>query len=196
MSKNAMDVFIEKRYKLRKRFLKLFGADFRITNEFGILVAFARMKAFKLREDIRIFSDDTMTMELITIKACQIIDFSAAYDVWDTISGEKVGVLKRKGIKSLLRDEWVFADSSDVEIGRLLEDNIGLALARRFLSNLIPQKYYGYIRKNKVASFKGNFNPFIYKLDIDFSLDRMNLLDKRLGIAMAVLLGAIEGKQR
>ena len=46
-----------------------------------------------------------MQVELLSIQARQIIDFSAAYDVYDGSTGSKVGALKRKGMKSILRDE-------------------------------------------------------------------------------------------
>lgn len=40
-----------------------------------------------------------------------------------------------------------------------------------------------------------NFNPFTLRYELDFSADVMGKLDRRLGIAMAVLLCAIEGRQ-
>jgi hypothetical protein len=36
---------------------------------------------------------------------------------------------------------------------------------------------------------------FSYQLDIDFSDDKAHRFDRRLGIAAAILLGTIEGKQ-
>jgi hypothetical protein len=46
-----------------------------------------------------------------------------------------------------------------------------------------------------VLTFQQNFNPFLAKIDLDFSSDVNGLLDRRLGIAAAILLCAIEGKQ-
>jgi hypothetical protein len=43
--------------------------------------------------------------------------------------------------------------------------------------------------------FTRNFNPFVSKVNLDYSMDTQGLLDRRLGIAAAVLLLAIEGKQ-
>jgi hypothetical protein len=47
----------------------------------------------------------------------------------------------------------------------------------------------------RVCDLRQNFNPFVYKLYVDFSENTNNALDVRLGLAMAVLLAAIEGKQ-
>ena len=52
---------------------------------------------------------------------------------------QKLGAFKRKGWRSLLRDEWIVMDASDQEIGFLKEDNAMIATLRRFIS-LIPQK--------------------------------------------------------
>jgi len=181
------------RYFLRRRILKVVGAAFDITDEQGQPLFYSELKAFKLKEDIRVYGDQGKTEELLVIQARQIIDWSAAYDVTDPVSGEKVGVLKRRGAKSIIRDEWVVMDRNDVEIGVLREDSLGLALVRRFLTNLVPQHYELTLAGAPAASFKGNFNPFVYKLDVQ--LVRGAGLDPRLAIASAILLGAIEGKQ-
>ena len=70
-----------------------------------------------------------------------------------------------------------------------------MALLRRFVTNLIPQTYNVQIGGAQAAEFKQNFNPFVTKLTLDFSLDTQHRLDRRLGIAAGVLLCAIEGKQ-
>lgn len=51
------------------------------------------------------------------------------------------------------------------------------------------------MKGKQVCIFKQNFNPFVMKINLDYSLDGEGLLDRRLGIAAAILLCAIEGKQ-
>ncbi len=48
----------------------------------------------------------------------------------------------------------------------------------------------------RVADLRQRFNPFAYQMDLDFSMDTGNKLDHRIGIAAAILLAIIEGKQR
>jgi len=189
------NAFNHESYLVRKKILTLAGAKFHIYDPTGNLVFFSKMKAFKLKEDIRLFTDENMQTELLSIQARNILDIAATYDVMDPESGEKVGALRRKGLKSMLKDEWIFMDANDNEIGLIKEDSIFLALVRRFLTNLIPQTYLGDISGQQVCKFKQNFNPFVTKIAIDFSSDKNTLLDRRLGIAAAVLLCAIEGKQ-
>jgi hypothetical protein len=176
--------------------LKLFGGAFRIYDSTGQLALFADMKAFRLREDIRLYTGEDKHTEALLIKARSIIDFSAAYDVTDPATGQKVGALKRKGLTSLVKDQWILMDAEDREIGAIREDSLALALLRRFVTNLVPQAFYGEIGTAQVCTFKQNFNPFVLKLSVDFGPDRSRLLDRRLGIAAGVLLCAIEGRQR
>lgn len=188
-------VFRHENYIVRRKIFKLFGAAFYIYDPVGKVALYSKQKAFKLREDIRLYTDEDMLTEVLSINARQIIDFSAVYDVIDSSLNMKVGALKRKGMKSILKDEWIIMDASDREIGFIKEDSTALALTRRFLTNLIPQKYYGEVKGEQVCVFKQKCNPFIMKMSLDYSMDRKQLLDRRLGLAGAVLLCAIEGRQ-
>jgi uncharacterized protein YxjI len=182
-------------YLLKKQAIALTG-KLRFYNPSGQVVLFSEQKMFKLREDIRVFSDEQKSQEVLAIKARQIIDFSAAYDVIDSASGVKVGALRRKGLKSILKDEWEVLDPSDNVIGLCYEDNMQLALLRRLLlGNLLPQNYDVSVGETRVADLKQRFNLFRYEMDIDFSMDTGKKLDRRLGIAAAALLAIIEGRQ-
>jgi uncharacterized protein YxjI len=194
----ASGVFALDRFVVRRKFFKLFGAAFHIYGPDGKLAFYSKQKAFKLKEDIRLYQDESMQRELLLIQARQVVDWSASYDVIDPASGRKVGAMRRKGLKSIIKDEWVILDTQDRQIGLVKEDNALLALVRRFVdyvSLLIPQKYHAEVGGTMVATFKQNFNPFVQKIMIDFSIDDQGLLDRRLGIAAAVLLVAIEGRQ-
>ncbi len=182
-------------YLLKRQVFALTG-KLRFYNPQGVLVLFSEQKMFKLREDIRVFSDEQKSQEVLAIKARQIIDFSAAYDVIDSTTTEKVGTLRRKGFKSILRDEWDVLDADDRLVGSLFEDSMGLAMLRRFvLGSLLPQNYDLTIDNQRVADLKQRLNLFRYEMDLDFSMDSARRIDRRLGLAAAILLAIIEGKQ-
>jgi hypothetical protein len=181
-------------YLLKRQVFALTG-KFRFFDPGGKLLLFSEQKMFKLREDIRVYSDESKAQEVLMIKARQIVDFSAAYDVVDSAMGQKVGALRRRGWASMLRDEWEVLDVNDNVIGKLFEDSMGMALLRRFLSSLIPQNYDITLGTERVADLKQNFNPFTYELNIDFSMDINHRLDRRLGLAAGILLAAVEGRQ-
>lgn len=196
MSGNLPARYEHKTYLIRKKFFKIFGGAFHIFDPAGGLAFYSKMKAFKLKEDFRLYTDTDMKEEVLSIKARQILDISATYDVTDPKTGEKLGALRRKGLMSLLRDEWVILDKADREAGTIKEDSWFFALLRRLLSNLIPQKFLGEWGGKPIFVFRQHFNPFIQKITLDFSPDTGGLLDRRLGIAAAVLLIAIEGRQK
>lgn len=184
-------------YLVRKKWLQLFGGSFYIFDPNGALVFYSKLKAFKLKEDIRVFADETMQTEALSIQARHVLDFSGAYDVYDSATGERVGALRRKGLKSsFYKDEWLILDRHEREIGLIQEENAVLALLRKYLLGaLIPQTFNVQIGDQPVATFSQTFNLFVTKLSLDFSLDSRRLFDRRLGIAAAILLCAIEGKQ-
>lgn len=188
--------FLYDRYLLRRQVLALTG-KFRIYSPAGQLVLFSEQGMFRLKEDIRVYADDSKTQELLWIQARQILDFSAAYDVTDTTTGVRVGSLRRKGLRSMVRDTWEIWDPGEAPLGVIEEDTLALGLLRRFvLGSLLPQNYDARLGGERVADFRQRFNLFRYELDIDFTPDVSRRLDRRLGLAAAILLGTIEGKQQ
>ena len=107
-----------------------------------------------------------------------------------------MGVLRRKGLRSILRDEWEVLD---------VNDNVSRTIIRRqhrngtpaalLFGSWLPQNYDMTFGETRVADLKQNFNLFRYELNLDFSMDMRRLLDRRLGIAAGILLAAVEGKQ-
>jgi uncharacterized protein YxjI len=200
MTEQAMKIvsaFSHNEYVLRRKVFTFLGAKFHVYDPSGNVVLFSKMKAFKLKEDVRLYTGEDMQTEILAIRAQQIIDFSASYDVIDSENGQRIGVLKRKGLKSLLKDEWIIADAAGRDMGLIQEESTALALIRRFVeaaSMLLPQKYLVTIGGMEVATFKQNFNPFVQKLQVSFKPE--SKLDRRLGLAAAVVMLAIEGRQR
>ncbi|MRN52988.1 hypothetical protein GJB61_08250 [Paenibacillus sp. LC-T2] len=188
------NAFNHTQYTIRKKVFSVLGAKLHIYDSSEELVLYSQMKAFKIKEDIALFTDESMNKELLRIKARSIIDFGATYDVVDSETGEHVGALRRKGLKSILIDEWIILDKNDQEIGKIKENNVALALLRRFIS-FIPQSYKVEMDGNSIPIFKQNFNPFVTKIIADFSEDQKRRLDRRLGLAAGILLCVIEGKQ-
>jgi hypothetical protein len=187
-------------YEIREKPFKLFGGIYQIYDPAGNVVFNSKKAAFKMKEDVRLYADEEMTQELIVILARQAIDFSASYDVVDPRANERVGVLRRKGMKSILKDEWILCDSHEQEIGTIKEDSPLMAGLRRLMSfvaiNLIPQSYAIEVGGAPAGTLKQNFNPFLNNLKLDFSADAEGRLDRRLGIAAALMLVAIEAKQQ
>ena len=180
-------------YLIRRKVLKIFGSSFHVYDGEQV-VGFSKLKAFRLKEDIRVYASESMGTELLHIHARQIIDFSAAYDILDSETCEKVGAARRKGFSSIVRDSWELLDATDQPIAQLKEDSMGMALIRRFLSNLVPQTFLLDDGAGQPVRFRQRFNPFIYKLEVD--IPPGCAIDRRLIFGAAVLIAAIEGRQK
>ena len=87
------DRFAYDTYLVRKKVFTIFGEAFHIYGPDEQVVLYSKLKAFKLKEDIRLYTGEDMTEEVLSIQARQIIDFAAAYDVWDPVAQEKVGAV-------------------------------------------------------------------------------------------------------
>ncbi len=192
-----MDTFNRDTYFAKMKFFKLFGNTIRIFDETKTnMLLYVKQKAFKLKEDITMFADEAQTKPVIKINARNILDFSAAYDVTDVATGEKVGVLRRKGMmSSFVMDAWEILDKNDAVIGAIKEESMLLAMVRRYLANIIPQKFMMTIGETPVGHAKQTWNPFLPQMKVDFTADTGKKLDRRLGLAAVVLLQVIEGKQ-
>lgn len=186
-------------YTVRRKVFKFFGAAFHLLDDSNTVVGYSRQKAFRLKEDIRVFTDESMTAELLAIKARSIIDFSATYDVFrSTSDATSFGSLRRRGWKSFVRDEWLIFGPDGNEVGMVQEDDMSLAVLRRVIGwvNLFsPQRYSVLVGNRCIATLRTNRNPFVYRLRVDFAVEPGHGLAPQLVLAAAILLAAIEGKQ-
>ena len=184
-------------YMVRQKVLKLLGEEFHIYSDDSMqqLIGYSKQKALKLKEDIRVYSDEQKSTEFICIKARSIIDFGAGYDITDSQTGEAICSFKREGLKSLFKDSWKVMDSSGNQIGTLGEDSGILALVRRFVpfaSLLIPQEFVLSTGTGSIV-FTQKMNPLIHKMFV--TNIQSSGLDPRIVLAATMLLIAIEGRQ-
>ena len=97
------------RFQLRQRIkLVINHYEFFLENEDGSagdMICFVEQKRFKFKEDIRFYTDESKTQELMRIKARQAFDPRATYDVTDDL-GAKIGAIQKVFGASLLRSTF------------------------------------------------------------------------------------------
>jgi hypothetical protein len=185
-------------YVIKKKLWSLLGARCSVFDDHGQLLCFCKRKALKIKEDIRVYSDESMSSTLLTIRARSVFDLGATYDVTDPATGQVVGALRRKALKSILRDEWHVLGPGDREVGVILEDSSLLAVLRRvhdLVTLLSPQSYTISIGGQEVGTIRQNRNPFTLHYVMDLTRDTNEALDRRLAVAAAILLLNVEGRQ-
>jgi uncharacterized protein YxjI len=162
-------------------------------------VAFVRQKKLALKEDIRFYADESETEELFRIKARAVMEFGGRYDV-TTPAGEKVGVLGKVFGKSLLRSTWAILDASEQEIAIAKERSQFWAIVRRVIDavpygDFIPILFHFTIDRGE--THLGDLNRRIGirdTYDLDLSGDAERTIDRRLAIALAIALDALQSR--
>lgn len=187
--------FRHNHYLFRRKVFKLFGGAFYVYDENRNLLMHSKQKAFRLREDFRVYAAGRGMEELLTIKTSQILDIGATYSVQDGTTGETIGSIRRKGLSSIVRDEWIFLSNDGREVGRLTEKSMSGAILSR-LVNLVPQTYVVMSADGReVAQIRQHFNPVVLKYDMTI-VDPEPSIDRRLLISSGILLAGIEQRQR
>ena len=88
----------------------------------GALVLYVKQKAFKLKEDVTIYADEAQARPVYRIKADRVIDFNARYEI-TTAEGEKLGAIKRQGMRSLWRSHYDVSDARGAVVFSIREAN-------------------------------------------------------------------------
>jgi hypothetical protein len=165
----------------------------------GSPVAFVRQKRMAIKEDIRFFQDESETEELFRIKARSMMEFGGRYDV-TTPSGERIGVLGKVFGKSLLRSTWSIMDANEQEVAVAKERSQFWAIVRRVIDavpygDFIPIVFH--FRIDRGEQHLGDFTRAIGMRDrytLDLSGDQERTIDRRLGIALAIALDALQSR--
>ena len=181
-------------YMIREKFWKIFGNKFWFEDVDEKRYGFCEQKRFKLKEDIRIYVDESKSQEWLKIKQKQIVDAWGGYDIMDSQSGEHIGTVRRKFWASVLRTRWHLLDAAGNEVGMLIEDSMGYALVRRiFLGRLLPKKFHIEIGGGgEFVTMRQMFNPFIKKLVVN--IPPSHPLDRRFIAGLAIVIAAIDGR--
>lgn len=185
-----MGVWDERRYIIKQKVLTV-GRKYFIENGSGHRIGFCKQKMFKLKEDIRIYTDDSMTEELLLIKQQQILDWSGTFKVTDSVTGKDIGFVGRKALTSIFRDTWKIFDPSKRELGTVQERGDIFSVLRRFIGilRMVPKKY-------DFSDGSGVFAEAIQKFQIigdTWTLDiKDSRVDPRLIVTAALMMDIIE----
>ncbi len=94
-----------------------------VTDANGNEVLFISQKVFKLKEDVRIYRDQSKQEEVFRIQAEQILDFNTRYNFYQSGSERHLGSVKAKGWRSIWRATYNVDDPSGSQTHYIKEDN-------------------------------------------------------------------------
>jgi uncharacterized protein YxjI len=159
----------------------------------GRPVAFVRQKKLAIREDLRFFADEGETRELFRIKARSVFEVRGTYDVTDSMDGP-IGALQKEFVTSLARSTWRVLDASGALTAVAREQNLLVALVRRVVD--LPLPFHFDISGADGAQLGTLRRAFSIRdrYELDLTGDSGRLLDRRLAIALAVGLDALQSR--
>jgi hypothetical protein len=176
------------------------GADGKSAGE---PVCFVEQKRMKLKEDLRAYADDSKSSEVFRIKAQQVWDPRARYDVTDP-SGRQVGQLAKAFSRSLLRSTWRIYDAGGNEVGWARERNLVVALLRRIVDFIpyigdfadwlpIPYHFDYFVGDERIGGLERLLGVRDrHRLDVSGNAERS--IDRRVVLALAVGLDALQAR--
>ncbi|HVY49461.1 MAG TPA: hypothetical protein VHB21_26395 [Minicystis sp.] len=170
-------------YLVRRPFWSFLGRKYYVYGPGGALVAFVKHPLMKLREEFTMFADEGETTPLIRFTSRQILALNRCIDVVDVATGRKVGTIRSRGLKSIVRDTWDILDENDQPVGLMEEE--GAALLRRFFK-FLPGRHKIEIGGQRVAELRQPFRFFVKELELDVSMGQ-GRIDTKFALACAVL---------
>jgi uncharacterized protein YxjI len=134
------------------------------------------------------------------IKARSVIDVGGRYDVHDA-AGQTIGVLEHQFRKSLLRTSWRVLSPADEELAVAQEKHQLLALLRRVVDFVpygefvpIPYDFLIHSGDRELGHFTRKFLGLRDTYTLDLAGDQEKRIDRRLGIALAIGLDALQNR--
>jgi uncharacterized protein YxjI len=196
------------RFTLRQRIRPIVNQyEFRLPDVGGTqgpVVCFVEQARFKFKEDIRFYADDSKQEEMMRLKARQRFDPRAKYDI-TAADGAPIGQLQKVFGASLLRSTYRLYDPSGAVVAEARERSVPVAIFRRLVGFVpyvggyaawLPIPYHFiFERDGQVLATNTRVK---WKLrdtyEIDLTGDHNHTLDRRLVLATAVGMDALQAR--
>jgi uncharacterized protein YxjI len=202
-----LDLNAQDRFVMRQRVkLVINQYEFSVPDDSGDgePFCFVEQKRFKFKEDIRFYADESKETELLKILARQRFDPRARYDV-ALADGTKIGEIQKVFGKSLVRSTYVVYDADGEEIARTHERSMPVAIVRRVIGlvpfigeflEFLPIAYdFEFFRgEDVIGTHRRRRWQWRDVYDMDFSADTARVLDRRLILAIAVGMDALQAR--
>jgi uncharacterized protein YxjI len=190
-------------FEMRQR-IRMVINQYEFTLPGGQPVCFVEQARFKFKEDIRFYADESKQQELMRLKARQRFDPSARYDV-TAADGSPIGQIQKVFGASLLRSTYTLFDASGRQTATVTERSLPIALIRRFIGLIpfiggfvdwVPIPYhFNFLRGEQVlGTHERQKWKFRDTYTLDFSGDPERTIDRRLVLATAVGLDALQAR--
>ena len=159
-----------------RRIYRVFAPD-------GTLAAFVEQPWFRWRTELTLYGDLDQTQPILIIKNRRLAAVNMEHDLFDAQTGQRLGVIRTRGLRSLFRDTWDILDADERPAGLMIED--GAYFWRRILK-LIPGRHRIELGGRVVAHITQVFHLFRREFELDI-LRQDDPIEPRFAIACALI---------
>ena len=181
-SGTSLDAFSHASYVLVRplfswtRVYRVYGPD-------GGLVAFVEHPFFRLRTELVMYADESQLQPILVLKNRRIAALNMEHDLFDAQTGQRLGVIRTHGWRSLWRNTWDILDADDRPAGRMLET--GNWFSRRIL-RFLPGQHQIELGGRVVARIVQRFHFFKRQFLLEI-LPVADPIEPRFAIACALI---------
>jgi len=188
-------VFSQTGYVLKRQGLSIGGKYqlFDTQNDKPLLYIEEKSKWIPPSQTIHVFTDEKKTQEVFTITTSKSDDIEM--DIIDAESGQKIGGIgiTADDLAEFIKDAWEITDADNKRIGKMFEKSTSQSVLREMMDDELPQQLDITAGESLVGELRQKVKIIGYELHIDFSMDPVHILDRRLCIAAAIYAAYHQG---
>ncbi len=159
-----------------RRIYRVFAPD-------GSLSAFVEQPWFRLRTELTLYADESQSQPILIIKNRRFAAVNMEHDLFDAANGQRLGVVRTRGLRSLFRDTWDILDADERPAGMMIED--GQYWLRRIF-RFIPGRHRIELGGRGVALIEQQFRFFRRVFDLELLVVE-DPIEPRFAIACALI---------
>jgi hypothetical protein len=127
-----------------------------VTDASGREILYIHQKTFALKEDIRIYRDQSKAEEVFHINAEKILDFNTRYNFYESRSEKHIGSVKARGWRSIWKATYHIEDQADIQTHYIQEDNPWVKVADTLISEIpFVSMVTGYFLHPSYTAYRG-----------------------------------------
>jgi hypothetical protein len=181
-------VFTHNNYIIKPQGLSI-GGKFRVYDPQNTPVLFVEHKTkwSKPVTTYHVYADEKKQRELLLIQDADHPTLDEFCAVTDAVSGEKIGGINTDWDK-WFEDSWSIYDAQGAVVGVLRETSTGRAILHDLTDGALPQNIQIMAGDQPLAELRQKSVLMGHHLLADFSMDVGSRLDRRLGLAAAIVV--------
>ena len=185
----SISIANQSRFRIKRAFWSFFERTFRVSTLDGQLVMLVKHPIMRFREEFTVYADEEQTVPLLLVKSRQIIAINFTFDIVDIASGQVLGSVQKRGVRSLIRDAFLILDPAGAQIGTMEET--GASILRRFLP-ILTSRHSVVLRGVEAARMRQIFRFFIKEFEIEIA---SGVSEPRFVLACALLALMAEARR-